>query len=71
MHSDAEADPPRLVFLVGSTTLSYHLRSIQDLHQMLIKVHDWVPLGSADENKPTQPGTVEDWGRAADNPIGS
>jgi hypothetical protein len=32
---------------------------------------DWVPLGSVDEQKPAADGTVEAWGRAADNPVGS
>jgi hypothetical protein len=27
-------------------------------------------LGSADENKPAKPGTLEAWARAADNPVG-
>ena len=31
---------------------------------------DWVELGSADEQKPAKDGTVEAWGRSADNPIG-
>jgi hypothetical protein len=29
-----------------------------------------VPLGSADEQTPAAEGTVEAWGRAADNPVG-
>ena len=31
---------------------------------------DWVALGGADEQKPAAEGTVEAWGRAADNPMG-
>jgi hypothetical protein len=31
---------------------------------------DWVALGGADEQKPAAAGTVEAWGRAADNPLG-
>ena len=31
---------------------------------------DWMPLGSADEQKPAADGTVEAWARAADNPVG-
>ena len=31
---------------------------------------DWVPLGNADEQKPAAEGTVEAWGRSADNPVG-
>ncbi|MGZ8687455.1 MAG: DUF6855 family protein [Gaiellaceae bacterium] len=70
MHRDETADPPALVCQVGSTQLRYHLRAIDDLHTML-KVHgDWLPLGGADEQKQAAEGTVEAWGRAADNPVG-
>ena len=31
---------------------------------------DWVPLGAADEQKSAADGTVEAWGRSADNPVG-
>jgi hypothetical protein len=31
---------------------------------------DWVPLGSADEQKPAAVGTVEEWGRSSKNPVG-
>lgn len=55
---------------VGSTTLSYQLRCIEDLHVMLVAHGDWMPLGNADEQKPAKPDTVEAWGRAADNPVG-
>ena len=44
--------------------------SAQDLHAMLRERGDWVPLGSADEQKPAEQGTVEQWGRSADNPVG-
>ena len=46
------------------------LRAIDDLHAMLKKHGDWMPLGTADEQKPAADGTVEAWGRAADNPVG-
>src|SRR5258706_474477 len=46
MYRDEAADPPALVCQVGSTTLRYHLRAIDDLHAML-KLHgDWLPLGA-------------------------
>jgi hypothetical protein len=67
---DAVADPPALVVQVGKTQLRYHLRAIDDLHAMLRAAGEWVPLGSADEGKPAADGTVEAWGRAADNPVG-
>ena len=68
-YRDPTADPPALVVQVGKTQLRYHLRCVEDLHAMLAKAGDWVPLGSADEQKPAAAGTVEAWGRAADNPI--
>jgi hypothetical protein len=55
---------------VGSTTLKYHLRAIEDLHAWLAGHGDWVPLGAADENKAAAPGTVEAWGRSPENPVG-
>ena len=64
------ADPPALVCQVGSTTLKYQLRAIDDLHAWLVEQGDWVPLGAADEKKAAAPGTVEAWGRSADNPVG-
>ena len=70
MYSDEDADPPALVCQVGSTTLKYQLRAIDDLHAWLKNQDDWVPLGAADENKPAADGTVESWGRSADNPVG-
>ena len=70
MYRDDEADPPALIVQVGSTQLRYHLSCIDDLHAMLVEVGDWVPLGNADEQKPAKPGTVEAWGRSADNPVG-
>src|SRR3954469_24838709 len=63
-------DPPALVVNVGKTELRYQLRCIEDLHAMLKAYGDWMPLGSADEQKPAAPGTVEAWGRAPDNPVG-
>ena len=67
---DEASDPPTLVVQVGSTQLRYQLRCIDDLYKMLKKHKDWMPLGSADEMKPAADGTVEAWGRAADNPAG-
>lgn len=70
MWRDEQADPPALVCQVGSTKLMYHLRCIEDLHEMLRANGDWVPLGATDENKPAADGTVEAWGRSPDNPVG-
>jgi len=67
---DETADPPALVVQVGTTQLRYHLRAIDDLHAMLRERGDWMPLGSADEQKDAKHDTVEAWGRSADNPVG-
>jgi hypothetical protein len=70
MYRDETADPPALVCQVGKTQLRYHLRVIDDPHTMLKEHGDWLPLGSADEQKPAAEGTVEAWGRSPDNPVG-
>ena len=67
---DESLDPPALVVQVGKTQLRYHLRAIDDLHAMLAEHGDWVPLGSADEQKAAADGTVEAWARSEDNPVG-
>ena len=69
MFRDETADPPTLVCKVGTTELRYHLRCIEDLHAMLKAHGDWMPLGSADEQKPATAGTVEAWGRSPANPV--
>jgi len=70
IYRDDFADPPALICIVGKTKLAYNLRAIEDLHAWLKERGDWVPLGAADEQKPTTPGTVEAWGRSEDNPVG-
>jgi len=70
MFRDESVDPAELVCVVGSTTLRYQARAIEDLHAMLIQRGDWIPLGAADESKPAAEGSVEAWGRATDNPVG-
>lgn len=69
MYKDVSVTPSILICKVGSTTLHYQWRAIEDLHEMLKKHDDWIELGSADEQKPAKEGTVESWGRAADNPV--
>ncbi len=59
-----------LVCKVGSTTLQYQWRCLDDLHSILKKHGDWMDLGGADEQKPAKDGTVEAWGRSAKNPVG-
>lgn len=70
MYRDEAANPPALVCIVGKTELRYQLRAVEDLHHMLKQHGDWVPLGSADEQKPAAEGTVEAWGRSSKNPVG-
>ncbi|MEO5710137.1 MAG: DUF6855 family protein [Nocardioidaceae bacterium] len=70
MHRDDAADPPVLVCQVGTTTLRYDARAVEDLHAWLLEQGDWVDLGAADEKKDAKAGTVEAFGRAEDNPVG-
>jgi uncharacterized protein DUF6855 len=67
-YRDETADPPALVVQVGKTELRCHLRALTDLHERLKAHGDWMPLGSADEQKPAAEGTVEAWARSAENP---
>jgi len=67
---DPDAQPPALIIKAGATELRYHLRCLEDLQGMLRARGDWVPLGSADEQKPAAAGTVEAWARSPDNPVG-
>lgn len=69
MYRDESADPPALICVVGKTELRYHIRCIEDLHAMLKAHGDWMPLGSADEQKSAADGTVEAWGRSPTNPV--
>jgi hypothetical protein len=70
MYRDETADPLALVCQVGTTQLRYQLRCLTDLHAMLKAHGDWMPLGSADEQKPAAEGTVEAWARSPENPVG-
>ena len=70
MHRDDSVEPAQLVCQVGSTRLTYDARVVDDLHAWLREQGDWVPLGSADEQKPAKEGTVEAWGRSEANPVG-
>ena len=69
-YRDETSTPSALVVQVGKTQLRYDLRCINDLHAMLKSRGDWMPLGSADEQKPAVEGTVEAWGRSTKNPVG-
>ena len=70
MYREQTAEGDTLVCMVGKTKLTYQWRALEDLAAMLREAGDWVPLGSTDEGKDPQPGTVEAWARAADNPVG-
>ncbi len=66
---EAYVEGDDLVVQVGKTQLRYQARAIEDLHAMLKAHGDWMLLGSADEQKPAADGTVEAWGRSANNPV--
>jgi hypothetical protein len=68
-YRDETSTPPALVVQVGKTQLRYDLRCLDDLRTMLKSRGDWMPLGSADEQKPAAEGTVEAWGRSPKNPV--
>ncbi len=70
MYRDETTEPAELVCRVGSTTLRYDARAVDDLHAWLVGQGGWVPLGAADELKPAADGSVEAFGRAQDNPVG-
>ena len=70
LYRDEAASPPALVCLASGAELRYHLRAIEDLHQMLKQHGDWMELGNTDEQKEAKPGSVEAWARSPDNPVG-
>ncbi|HEY1912105.1 MAG TPA: hypothetical protein VGG73_14360 [Vicinamibacterales bacterium] len=69
MHRDTIDGIDMLICNVGKTVLHYEYRCLKDLHAMLKRHGDWMELGSADEQKPARPGTVEAWGRSPKNPV--
>ncbi len=70
MYRDVKDGKEIIVCTIGKTLLNYDARCIDDLHAMLKKHGDWMELGSADEQKAAKEGTVEAWGRSAENPVG-
>lgn len=70
MYLDHKDGKEVIVCVVGSTTLLYDRRAINDLHALLQQQGDWMEQGRADEQKPAKEGTVEAWARSATNPIG-
>lgn len=70
MHRDVREGVDVIVCTVGKTVLLYDARCLDELRTMLVAHGDWMEMGSADEQKPAKEGTVEAWGRSADNPRG-
>jgi len=70
MYMDEKDGTEIIVCVVGKTILHYDARIIDDMHKMLKDFGDWMPMGSKDEKVDTKEGTLEHWGRSADNPIG-
>ncbi len=70
MHVEEKNGTEVLVCTVGKTILHYHINSVEDLYNMLKNHGDWMELGSADEQKQANEGTVEAWARSENNPLG-
>lgn len=70
MYFDNQGGKDVIVCKVGSTTLLYDARCVDDAVAMLKARGDWMDLGGADEQKEAKAGTFEAWGRAEDNPAG-
>jgi hypothetical protein len=70
LYRDESGAQPLLVCQVGSTTLTYLARVVEDMHAMLVAHGDWMPLGGTDEQKEAPAGSVEAWGRSPENPVG-
>jgi len=68
-YRDPSLDPPAVVVKTGDVTLSFHLRCLNDLDEMLRAHGDWMPLGIAEENGRAAAGTVEAWARSPKNPV--
>src|SRR3977135_3024557 len=63
-------DPAALIVQVGKTEVRYQLRGLDDLHKMLKQHGDWIPQGSADEQKPAAAGTGGAGAPPSKNPVG-
>lgn len=70
MYFDQKDGQEVIYCVVGSTTLLYNARCIEDAVAMLKAHGDWMDLGGADEQKEAKVGTFEAWGRSAANPVG-
>lgn len=56
----------------NGTEFFYHLDAIRDLYLWLKDTRngEWVELGTKNENETPNVGTVEEWARSRNNPIG-
>jgi hypothetical protein len=66
---EPRSDPPAIVVKAGDGELRFHLRSLNDLDEMLKEHGGTMPLGSADETTTPAGGTVEGWARSPANPL--
>jgi len=70
MYFDVKDGSEVIVCVVGTTTLLYDARCVEDAVSMLTAHGDWMDLGGTDEQKEAKPGTFEAWGRSPENPVG-
>ncbi len=70
MYFDTRDGADVIVCTVGSTTLLYQARCVEDTVAMLSDRGDWMDLGGADEQKEAKPDTLEAWARSENNPVG-
>jgi hypothetical protein len=70
MYFDVKDGSEVIVCMVGSTTLLYDARCVEDAVSMPTAHGDWMDLGGTDEQKEAKPGTFEAWGRSPENPVG-
>jgi hypothetical protein len=70
MYFEVKDGKEVIVCTVGSTTLLYDARCVQDAVTMLKERADWMDLGGADEQKEAKQETFEAWGRSESNPVG-
>lgn len=69
-YRDPAHVPPAIVVQVEGAETRYHLRSLNDLDEMLKEHGGWMPLGAAGEKEHAAKGSVEEWARSKENPLG-
>lgn len=70
MYFDTKDGREVIFCQVGTATLIYDARCIEDSVAMLKAHGDWMDLGGANEQKAVKEGTFEAWGRSEGNPVG-